>query len=282
MVKIIRSIKKMQTVCRQLVADGQTIAVVPTMGFLHDGHLSLIRSGLKKADIVITTIFVNPTQFGPNEDLSRYPRDEKGDIAKIGSAGGQIVFVPKPSDIYPADFNTYVTTEKLTRLLEGAVRPTHFRGVTTIVAKLFNIVRPDVALFGMKDFQQAMVLGEMARDLDYPIKIVIGPTVREADGLAMSSRNKYFSLEQRAEAVCLYQALREAKRLVASEVFSLARIEKKMRSIILSICPTAEIDYISFNLSDSFEPVNKIRPGTVCSLAVRLYNVRLIDNLKLT
>lgn len=272
----------MQTVCRQLVADGQTIAVVPTMGFLHDGHLSLIRSGLKKADIVITTIFVNPTQFGPNEDLSRYPRDEKGDIAKIGSAGGQIVFVPKPSDIYPADFNTYVTTEKLTRLLEGAVRPTHFRGVTTIVAKLFNIVRPDVALFGMKDFQQAMVLGEMARDLDYPIKIVIGPTVREADGLAMSSRNKYFSLEQRAEAVCLYQALREAKRLVASEVFSLARIEKKMRSIILSICPTAEIDYISFNLSDSFEPVNKIRPGTVCSLAVRLYNVRLIDNLKLT
>lgn len=279
--KIIRSIKKMQTVSRELAASGQTIAVVPTMGFLHEGHLSLIRTGLKKADIVITTIFVNPAQFAPNEDLTRYPRDEKGDVARIGSVGGQIIFAPKPEAVYSKNFSTFVATEKITRLLEGASRPTHFRGVTTIVAKLFNIIRPDIALFGMKDFQQAMVLKKMARDLDYPVKIVIGRTVRETDGLAMSSRNKYFNAEQRAEAVCLYLALKEARKMVARRILSPAKIETKMRSVIRSTCPSAKIDYISFNLIDSLEPVKKIKPGTVCSLAVRLHNVRLIDNLKL-
>ena len=279
--KIIRSIKSMQTFCRQQVAKGKSIALVPTMGFLHKGHLSLIRKGLKKADIVITTIFVNPTQFAPNEDLSKYPRDEKGDIARIASAGGQIIFIPSADQIYPDSYQTFVSVERLTQLLEGACRPTHFRGVTTIVAKLFNITRPDFALFGMKDFQQAMVLNRMAQDLDYPIKMIISPTIREKDGLAMSSRNKYFNSEQRAEAICLYRALKEAKKLVARNVLSPAKVEKKMRSIILSICPSAKIEYISFNQLDTLEPVKKIGPGTVCSLAVKLHAVRLIDNLKL-
>lgn len=278
---ICRSIKKMQAVARQLAADGQKIALVPTMGFLHEGHLSLIRHGLKLGDIVITTIFVNPTQFAPHEDLAKYPRDEKGDLAKISSAGGKIVFIPQVSEIYPDDFQTYVDTEKLTQVLEGASRPTHFRGVTTIVAKLFNITRPDLALFGMKDFQQAMVLKRMARDLDYPIKMVIAPTVREKDGLAMSSRNKYFTPDQRAEAICLSQALKQAKRMVTAGESATTKIEREMRWVIVSICPTAEIDYIAFNQLDTLRPVKKVAKNTVCSLAVRVHAVRLIDNLKL-
>jgi len=278
---VVRSIKSMQTLARDLVRQKKKIALVPTMGFLHEGHLSLIRRGLKQADIVITTIFVNPAQFAPNEDLARYPRDEKGDIAKIASAGGKIVFIPKAKDIYPERFETYVTTEKLTQKLEGSSRPTHFRGVTTIVAKLFNITRPDIALFGMKDFQQAMVLKRMTLDLDYPIKIIVAPTVRESDGLAMSSRNKYFTPEQRAEAICLYRALSLAKKMVAQGETSTVQIKKQMLAEIKAICPSSQVDYISFNRLDGLHEVTRIAPGTVCSLAVRLYNVRLIDNLRL-
>ena len=209
--KTVRSIKAMQSVVRKLAAGGKKIGLVPTMGFLHDGHLALIKRAKRDADIVIVTIFVNPAQFAPTEDLSKYPRDEKGDLKKIKSAGGDFVFIPKAEDIYPDDFQTYVTVEDVTRTLEGASRPTHFRGVTTIVAKLFNITRPDVAVFGMKDYQQAIVLRQMTKDLGYPIRFVIAPTVRERDGLAMSSRNKYFSPQQRPEALCLYFALRTAK-----------------------------------------------------------------------
>jgi pantoate--beta-alanine ligase len=279
--KIIRSVKKMQATARMLAEEGKTVGLVPTMGYLHEGHLSLIRRAKKVADIVITSIFVNPTQFAPHEDFNRYPRDEKGDIKKIRAAGGDIVFIPKAAEIYPPDFQTFVTVEKLTAGLEGASRPTHFRGVTTIVAKLFNICRPDVAVFGMKDYQQAIVLKRMTVDLGYPIKFIIAPTVRERDGLAMSSRNAYFTPEQRREALCLYYALRTAKAMVQSGVLDTKKIEREMRAAIKNTCPSAEIDYIAFTDLKSLTPLTKVVRNTVCSLAVKVHGVRLIDNMKL-
>ena len=271
----------MQALARKIAAEGKTTGLVPTMGYLHDGHLSLIKRAKKAADVVITTIFVNPAQFAPDEDLARYPRDEKGDIRKIRAAGSDIVFIPKAEDIYPDDFQTWVDVEELTRTLEGAHRPTHFRGVTTIVAKLFNITRPDVAVFGMKDLQQAAVLKQMMRDLGYPVKLVIAPTVRERDGPAMSSRNRYFTANQRIEARCLYYALRTAVAMVRSGVLSAKKIEKEMRAAIRATCPTAEIDYVAFTDTVRLAPVKTIRPGTICSLAVHVHGVRLIDNMKM-
>ncbi len=279
---IIRSISKMQKFARQAVGEGKTIGLIPTMGFLHQGHLSLIEKAKKHSDIVVTSIFVNPAQFAPTEDLSRYPRDEKGDVRKIQSAGGDVVFIPRAEEIYPPDFQTYVTVEELTRTLEGSVRPTHFRGVTTIVAKLFNIIRPDVAVFGMKDYQQAIVLRQMTRDLGYPIKFIIAPTVREKDGLAMSSRNKYFSPEQRPDALCLYRGLMRAKALVKAGEKRSSQIEAEMRKAILATFAGASIDYIAFTNLDTLQPVDRVASGTVCSLAVKVHGVRLIDNMRLS
>jgi len=283
--KVIRSIRTMQIAARQIAARGRTIAIVPTMGALHEGHLSLIRRAAKEADDVITTIFVNPAQFGPRDDLAKYPRDERNDIIEIEEALGRksrtgIIFIPKADDIYPPDFQTWVTVEKLTKALEGARRPGHFRGVTTIVAKLFNICRPDVAVFGLKDYQQAVVLKRMTRDLGYPIKHIIAPTVREADGLAMSSRNRYFDDRQRWEAVCLYYALLSAKSMVRSGITDVKKIEKEMRAVIRATCPTAEIHYIAFTDFESLEPLNTVERNTVCSLSVRVHGVDLIDNMK--
>lgn len=271
----------MQKLVRLLTAGGRTIGLVPTMGYLHEGHLSLIRRVKRSADVVITTIFVNPAQFGPKEDLRRYPRDEKGDIRKIRLAGGEIVFIPSAKEIYPADFQTWVQVEKLTQSLEGKIRPTHFRGVTTIVAKLFNICRPDVVAFGMKDFQQAVVLRRMTSDLGYPIKFIIGPTVRERDGLAMSSRNAYFDAQGRREAICLYRALVTARFMVQAGLCKTTQIEREMRAVIAGTAPSAKIDYIAFTDFDTLEPTKLVRNGTICSLAVRVQGVRLIDNLAL-
>ena len=284
--QIIRSIKRMQAVAREISGRGRAIAIVPTMGALHEGHLSLIRRAIKEADVVITTIFVNPAQFGPRDDLKKYPRDQKNDIAMIKKTLGRrvrtgIVFTPKAANIYPDDFQTWVTVANLTRSLEGAKRPTHFRGVTTIITKLFNICRPDVAIFGMKDYQQAIVLKRMTKDLGFPIKFIIAPTVREPDGLAMSSRNRYFDEPARWEAVCLYYALQSAKSMVKSGIVSTKRIEKEMRAVILATCPTAKISYIAFTDFDTLEPLNRVRHTTVCSLAVKVHGVNLIDNMKL-
>jgi pantoate--beta-alanine ligase len=256
------------------------------MGALHEGHLNLIIRAAKEADVVITSIFVNPAQFGPNEDLEKYPRDAKADIEMITGALGAkarnaIVFLPKAEDIYPDDFETWVTVEKLTRTLEGAKRPTHFRGVTTIVAKLFNICRPDVALFGMKDYQQAVVLKRMTKDLGYPIRYIIAPTVREADGLAMSSRNRYFDDKQRWEAVCLYYALESARAMVKAGVVDTAKLTAEMEAVIKATCKTAKIHYIAFTELNTLAPVNKIGRDTVCSLSVNVHGVNLIDNMKL-
>jgi pantoate--beta-alanine ligase len=277
----IRSIKKMQATARRLVREGKTVALVPTMGYLHEGHLSLIRRAKKAADVVVVSIFVNPAQFAPHEDFAAYPRDEKNDIKKIKAAGGDIAFIPRTKEIYPSDFQTYVTVEELTKTLEGASRPTHFRGVTTIVAKLFNICRPDVAVFGMKDYQQAIVLKRMTADLGYPIKFIIVPTVRERDGLAMSSRNKYFTPKQRREALCLYYALRKAKAMMQSGVTDTLKIHREMKAVIKDTSPTANIDYIAFTDFESLAPTKKVVEGTICSLAVTVHKVRLIDNMKL-
>ena len=276
----IRTISKMQKVSCQLAGKGKTIVLVPTMGYLHEGHQALIKRAKKEADVVIVTIFVNPAQFTPNEDFKKYPRDEKGDLKKIKAAGGDIVFIPKADEIYPKDFLTYVTVENLTKTLEGASRPAHFKGVTTIVAKLFNICRPDVAIFGMKDFQQAIVLKQMTKDLGYPIKYIIAPTVRESDGLAMSSRNKYFSAGQRVEARCLYYALKTAQQMVMSGKNNASKITNEMRAVIKSICPTAAINYIAFTDFNTLVPLKMAEKGSVCSLAVVVHGVRLIDNVK--
>jgi pantoate--beta-alanine ligase len=277
----IRSISKMQSVSRRLAAEGKRIGLVPTMGFLHEGHLSLIKRARKEADAVIITIFVNPTQFAPNEDFDRYPRDEKGDARKIKAAGGDIIFIPQRDDIYPEDYKTYVNVEDVTDMLEGKLRPGHFRGVTTIVAKLYNMTRPDVVVFGMKDYQQSVVLRTMTRDLGYPIKYVVAPTVRERDGLAMSSRNKYLNPQQRAEAICLYRALKTAKEMVKAGETKVGPIEKEMRAVIAATCPSASIDYIAFNDIKTIAPHKIVTKGTVCSLAIRIGPVRLIDNMKL-
>jgi pantoate--beta-alanine ligase len=271
----------MQKIARDLSRQG-TVGLVPTMGFLHAGHLSLIKRAKKLAGKVIVTIFVNPTQFAPNEDLEKYPRDEKGDIAKIKAAGGDIIFIPKREDIYPPDYQTYVAVEEITQTLEGTSRPTHFQGVTTIVAKLFNITRPDMAIFGLKDYQQAMVLKKMTADLDYPIRIIIAPTVREKDGLAMSSRNKYFRPEQRKESVCLYQALVTAKRMIEEDnITDTGKLHRAMKNVIKEICPSSAIDYITFTDFESLKPVKKIDKNIICSLAVKVHGVRLIDNMRM-
>jgi len=279
--KRIRSIKSMQRVVRELAAKKKRLSLVPTMGFLHCGHLSLIKRAKKNADIVIVTIFVNPAQFAPTDDLQKYPRDMKGDLAKIKKAGGDIVFTPDNKEIYPEDFQTYVTVERLTKTLEGKSRPTHFTGVTTIVSKLFNICRPDVVVFGMKDYQQAIVLKQMTQDLGYPIKFIITPTVRERDGLAMSSRNSYFNSDQRKEALCLYYALTTAKNMIKAGKRKTAIIEKEMKAVIKATCPTAKIEYIAFTDFVTLSPVKKIKKSTICSLAVKIHKVRLIDNAML-
>ncbi len=278
--KIIRSIKQMQLLSRRLAAQGKRIGLVPTMGFLHEGHLSLIRRAKRNADVVVTSIFVNPKQFAPNEDFARYPRDERGDVRKIASAGGDLVFIPRGEEIYPDGFQTYVNVENLTNVLEGSVRPGHFKGVATIVAKLFNIVRPDVVVFGQKDFQQAVVLKRMTVDLGYPIKYIVAPTVRERDGLAMSSRNKYLDMTARREALCLYYSLQTAKSMVRSGLVDVKKVEKEMRAVILATCPSAKIDYIAFTDFETLEPQHKIRGDVVISLAVRVHGVRLIDNMR--
>ena len=284
--QIIRSIRKMQTVARQTAGRGKTLALVPTMGALHDGHLALVKRAAKDADVVIVSIFVNPAQFGPREDFSNYPRSEKQDVALIERALGRkaktgIVFAPKAPEVYPHDFQTWVEVEQLTKTLEGARRPDHFRGVTTIVAKLFNVCRPDIAIFGMKDLQQAVVLRQMTRDLGYPIKFIIAPTVREDDGLAMSSRNRYFDESQRWEAVALYYALQSAKSMVKAGESDPAKVEAEMAAVIQATCPTAQIHYIAFTDFDALQPVNKVTRGAVCSLAVNVHGVNLIDNMKM-
>jgi len=263
--------------------QGKRIGVVPTMGYLHDGHLSLIRIARTRADVVITTIFVNPTQFAPHEDFASYPRDLERDKRLAESAGTDYLFVPEMQEMYPEGYKTYVEVEDLTRVLEGRSRPTHFRGVTTVVTKLFHITKPHVAVFGQKDAQQAAVIKQMVKDLDFGIDIVVGPIVREQDGLAMSSRNVYLSPSERADATVLYESLLLAEKLIKQGVRDSARIIGEMKNLIASK-PTAKIDYISTADARTLQEVSQLRSGdtVLISLALRIGTTRLIDNVQLT
>jgi pantoate--beta-alanine ligase len=230
--KIITKITDMQEQADRLRRQGKKIGLVPTMGYLHEGHLSLVREAQKHSDLVVMSIFVNPTQFGPNEDLEDYPRDFDWDAELARTAGCDIIFYPDVSEIYPGNYLTSVIVEKITKVLCGVSRPTHFRGVTTIVAKLFNIVKPHIAVFGQKDAQQAIVIKKMVVDLNYDIEIIVAPIIREADGLAMSSRNTYLTLGQRKQAAVLYQSLMAAGKMIEAGERDARIIKNQVRQMI--------------------------------------------------
>jgi pantoate--beta-alanine ligase len=255
----------------------EPLGFVPTMGFLHEGHLALVRRANQECASVAASIFVNPTQFGANEDLSKYPRDLKRDLSLLEEAGADLVWTPSPEIMYPPGFQTWVTVEGLTQPLEGAVRPGHFRGVTTVVAKLFNGIQPQKAYFGQKDAQQAAVVKRMTRDLDFPVEIVICPTVREKDGLAMSSRNSYLSPEERQAATILYRALSAAHashRRGERNAEALRRIVREM----VATEPLAQLQYVSCADYDTLQEVEELKGKTLLSMAVFLGKTRLIDN----
>jgi pantoate--beta-alanine ligase len=274
---IATSLEELRTARRLL--EG-TIGFVPTMGYLHEGHISLARRARQECDHVAASIFVNPTQFGPNEDLSKYPRDLKRDLSLLEAAGVELVWTPTPEGMYPSGFSTWVEVEGLTKPLEGASRPGHFRGVTTIVTKLFNTVQPHKAYFGQKDAQQAAVIRRMTRDLDFPIEIVVCPTLREADGLAMSSRNSYLSPEQRAAATVLFRALTAARLAYERGERNAGLLRKVMNDMIASE-PLAQMQYVSVADYDSLEELETVTGKALLSMAVFMGKTRLIDNFVL-
>jgi pantoate--beta-alanine ligase len=255
------------------------LGLVPTMGYLHEGHLSLVRQAKAECGAAAASIFVNPTQFGPNEDFASYPRDSERDLALLREAGCDLVWMPPVEEIYPPDFSTFVVVENVTEPLEGARRPGHFRGVATIVAKLLNVVQPSRAYFGQKDAQQTVVIRQMVRDLAIPAEIVVAPTVREADGLAMSSRNSYLEPAQRAAAPVLYRALSRAAQLADAGERDAARLRTIMQAE-LSGEPLAQVDYISVAHPQTLRELDHVGPdGALLSLAVRIGRTRLIDNV---
>ncbi len=253
------------------------VGFVPTMGYLHEGHLSLVRCARQQCDHVIVSIFVNPTQFGPQEDLAAYPRDLARDLRLLQAEGVDLVWTPTTEVMYPDGFQTWVTVEELTRPLEGAQRPGHFRGVTTVVAKLFNAVQPDKAFFGQKDAQQAAVIRRMTRDLSYPIEIVICPTQREPDGLAMSSRNTYLSPAERQAATVLYRALQAAVRAYQAGERDAEVLRQQMRETIAAE-PLARLQYVSCADYETLAELERVEGKALLSMAVFIGKTRLIDN----
>ena len=256
------------------------VGLVPTMGYLHEGHLSLIRRAREECHQVVVSIFVNPTQFGPKEDLSKYPRDLERDLSLIEPLGVDLVWMPTAEIMYPDGYQTWVEVEAVTGPLEGAMRPGHFRGVTTVVAKLFNAVQPQRAYFGQKDAQQAAVIRQMTRDLNFPIEIVVCPIVREPDGLAMSSRNVYLEPEQRKAATVLYRALTAARNLYENGERNAEGLRQIMREVIASE-PLAQMQYVSCADYDTLTELETVTGKTLLSMAVFMGKTRLIDNLVL-
>ena len=263
----------------RLLLDG-TVGFVPTMGYLHEGHVSLARRARQECGGVIASIFVNPTQFGPTEDLSKYPRDLKRDLQLLEAAGVDLVWTPTNEEMYLPGFSTWVEVEGLTRPLEGAARPGHFRGVTTVVTKLFNAVQPQKAYFGQKDAQQAAVIRKMTRDLNFPIEIVVCPTVREPDGLAMSSRNSYLSPEERTAAPILFRALTTAKSAYENGERNADALRKTMSDVLASE-PLANQQYVSCADYDTLEELTTVTDKSLLSMAVFIGKTRLIDNFVL-
>ncbi len=263
---------------------GTRVGFVPTMGYLHAGHISLVKRARRLVGpngIVVVSIFVNPTQFAPTEDLARYPRDPAHDRKLCREAGTDVLFMPREKEIYPQGFSTYVVEEKLSQGMEGASRPTHFRGVTTVVLKLFNIVLPELAVFGAKDFQQAAVVRRMVADLNLPVKIIIAPTVRERDGLAMSSRNKYLDGDLRGQAVVLSRALARAREAVRNgRAVTSVTLRSELRALIEQQ-PAARVDYIEFFDPETLETVERVGRDSHMAMAVFIGKTRLIDNASL-
>jgi len=255
----------------------EPVGFVPTMGYLHAGHLSLARRAKEECASVVASIFVNPTQFGPGEDLSKYPRDLARDLSQLESVGVALVWTPTPEVMYPPGFQTWVTVNELTKGLEGAMRPGHFRGVTTVVAKLFNAVQPHKAYFGQKDAQQAAVIRQMTKDLDFPIEIVVCPTVREADGLAMSSRNAYLNPEERKAATVLFRALGAAKAAYENGERRAETLRRIMTETI-NVEPLATLQYISCAEYDTLQELETVAGKALLSMAVFVGKTRLIDN----
>jgi len=285
--RVIQEPHVMQRLARRWQRQGLRIGFVPTMGYLHEGHLSLVRVARRAVGPrgrVVVSIYVNPTQFGPGEDLERYPRDLPRDLRLCRQSGVDVVFAPGDEAMYPGlrqgHYSTYVVEEKLSRSMEGAARPGHFRGVTTIVAKLFHLVLPDVAVFGAKDWQQAAVIRRMVDNLNFPVRIVVAPTVREPDGLALSSRNAYLSPEERAEATVLFQAIEKARQRVRQGPVPAGRLKQAVARWVAAK-PRARLDYVEFFDSETLEPVRRVQPGTHMALAVFVGSTRLIDNAQL-
>lgn len=275
---IIKNPREMHSYSQKMRSQGKSIGFVPTMGYLHEGHLSLVEAAKRKADIVVVSIFVNPTQFGPNEDFRRYPQDPKRDQRLLKNFEVDALFIPTQKEMYSAGYKTYVEVEGLSKKLCGRSRPHHFRGVTTIVAKLFNIIAPDFAFFGEKDFQQQLIIKRMVRDLNLPVEIVILPTVREYDGLAMSSRNKYLNKKQRSAATVLYRALSLAKKEIEKGECNAKRVEQKMRALIKKES-LVRLDYLAIADPETLEDVKRLRNRVLVAVAAYVGRARLIDNL---
>ena len=276
--KVINSICEMQKVANELRIKGRTLSFVPTMGFLHAGHLSLMRLAREKADVLIVSIFVNPAQFEPGEDFDRYPRDIEQDERLCEQERVDILFYPEKDVMYPRDFKTFIITENLSNRLCGVTRPAHFRGVTTIVAKLFNIVKPHFAVFGQKDAQQVLILRRMVIDLNFDLELIMAPIIREPDGLAMSSRNQYLNRDERQDALVLNQALNIAEKMIASGEKNPKTIKSEMMIIIHS-APLVNPEYLEIVDFNSLEPVDRIAKDTLIAIAARIGNTRLIDNI---
>jgi pantoate--beta-alanine ligase len=277
-VKVITKIADMRKLRREL---SEPVGLVPTMGYLHEGHLSLVRRARAENHSLVVSIFVNPTQFGPQEDFHSYPRDTKRDLALLEREDTDVVFMPSAEEMYTPQFNSWVEVGGVTERLEGASRPGHFRGVTTICAKLFNIVQPSRAYFGQKDAQQTVVIKKMVTDLNLNLEIVILPTVREPDGLAMSSRNSYLSPSERKAALVLYHALTLAQRLWGEGEADAASIRREMRRLIQKE-PQATIDYVSIADAETLDELDTVKPPALLSLAVKIGSTRLIDNILLS
>jgi pantoate--beta-alanine ligase len=281
--KVIRSVAEMQQAVGAVKRTGRRVALVPTMGALHEGHATLMRNAREEGAAVVVSIYVNPTQFGPHEDFARYPRNLDKDSVLCQRESVDVIFAPADEEMYPdgpqtPPTSTWVDETAVAKRLEGERRPGHFRGVCTVVAKLFNIVQPDVAVFGQKDYQQLLVIQRMVRDLCYPIKIVPVPTMRETDGLAMSSRNQYLEPEERVQAVLLWKALTTAQTLFNGGERNVHRIQTAMARTI-QLAPAARIDYAEIADGETLQPVHELKRGNVALLAVHLGKTRLIDNL---
>ncbi len=279
--KIVDSVAGMKALAREWRRAGRTIGFVPTMGYLHEGHLSLVRESRKRAGVTVVSIFVNPTQFGPNEDLERYPRDLEKDAAYLEKAGVDVLFHPAAAEVYPPGYRTFVEVDGLQDKLCGRSRPGHFKGVATVVLKLFDMVGPDLAFFGAKDAQQVLIIRRMARDLDLDVEVVTCPLVREPDGLALSSRNAYLSPEERQASLALSIGLRWAERAVAAGERDAAKIVAGIRAVLVAE-PRARIDYVAAVDPETLEPVAEMRGDVLVALAVFIGPTRLIDNVRLT